>query len=84
MEFGRVQLKLVGIIEDFFFYIFCKNHRIKKTKKHQNYHIITYICRINKNIEFFSIYFHQKVRIACYARTVNYNEIWTLNYPKNN
>ncbi|SEM02261.1 hypothetical protein SAMN04487910_3949 [Aquimarina amphilecti] len=43
----------------------------KKRKKHQNYCIIAYICRINKNIELISIYFHQKVEFACYARTVN-------------
>ncbi|MHA7060227.1 hypothetical protein ACWGOQ_0023600 [Aquimarina sp. M1] len=44
---------------------------LKKQKKHQNYIIIAYICRINKNIELISIYFHKKVEFACYARTVN-------------
>ncbi len=57
---------------------------IKKLKKHQNYHIIAYICRINKKIEVISIFFHRNVEFACYARTVNKDQIWTLNYPKNN
>lgn len=36
-----------------------KKQFIKKTIKHQNYHIIAYICDINRNTGDLLVYFHK-------------------------